>query len=61
MGGRVSDKVITQKSGLLDLVEPGDTILADRGFTIFEDLRLYGAKRNPIIHSRQVIAEPKGS
>ena len=26
------------------MIEPGDTILADRGFTISEDLRLYGAK-----------------
>jgi len=36
--------VITQRSGFLDLVAPGDTILADRGLTISEDLRLYGAK-----------------
>lgn len=43
-GGRVSDKVITQKSGFLDLLDPGDTVLADRGFTISEDLRLHGAK-----------------
>ena len=43
-GGRVSDKVLTQKSGFLDLVEPGDTILADRGFNVSEDLRLHGAK-----------------
>ena len=43
-GGRVLEKVITQWSGFLDLIEPGDTILADRGFTISEDLRLYGAK-----------------
>ena len=42
-GGRVSDKVLTQKSDFLDLVEPGDTIMADRGFNVAEDLRLYGA------------------
>ena len=36
--------MITQKSGFLNLVELGDTILADRGFTISEDLQLYGVK-----------------
>ena len=42
--GRVSDKVLTQESGILDLLEPGDTILADHGFTIDEDVILHGAK-----------------
>jgi hypothetical protein len=37
-GGRTSDKVITQRSGFLDLVEYGDLVLADRGFLIGEDL-----------------------
>ena len=43
-GGRVAVKVLTQQSGFLNLVEAGDTIMADRGFNIAEDLWLYGAK-----------------
>jgi hypothetical protein len=32
-----SDRAIIEKSGILDKINPGDLILADRGFTI-EDL-----------------------
>ena len=38
-GGRVSDKNLTQESGFLNRIEPGDIILADRGFTVGEDIR----------------------
>ena len=46
-GGRVSDKEITQRTGVhgfLDKVEYGNDIMADRGFTIAEDLAVCGSR-----------------
>ena len=43
-GGRVSDRYLTQKCGFLEKLQPGDLVLADRGFNIEEDLNFYGAR-----------------
>ena len=43
-GGRTSDKMITENSGFLNNILPGDTILADRGFDVGDTLGLYNAK-----------------
>lgn len=37
-GGRASDKAITEHCGVLDLLEYGDVVLADRGFLIAESV-----------------------
>lgn len=43
-GGRVSDKHLTENCGLLSHLQPGDQILADRGFTVQDSVGLYCAE-----------------
>ena len=46
-GGRVSDKYLTEHSGLLDKLLPGDVVLADRVFNIAEVVGLKQAEIYP--------------
>ena len=45
-GGSISDRELTIKSGLLDIFEPGDSVMADKGFTIADLLAARGVSLN---------------
>ena len=45
-GGNISDRELTERCGLLDLLEPGDSVMADRGFTIADMLDVRGVNLN---------------
>ena len=64
--GSISDKEITRVSGVLDLLEPGDTLMAEKGFEIGDMVREKGIGLNlpPFLHcssqfSAQQIQETK--
>lgn len=44
--GSISDKELTRQSGVLDLLQSGDSVMADKGFDIMENLAPIGVKLN---------------
>jgi len=53
-GGRASDKLIVKECGILEMLEPGDNVMVDRGFEI-DDIVPPGVSVNmpPFLGSRQ--------
>jgi len=43
-GGCISDRYLTENSGILEKILPGDIVLADRGFNVHEAAGLYCAE-----------------
>ena len=57
--GSISDKKLTKRSGLLDLLDRGDSVMADRGFNIEEDLITSGVRLNipPFLRGKEQFDE----
>ena len=57
--GSISDKELTRKSGILDVLESGDSVMADRGFDIQDDLTPLGVKVNipPFLRGKKQLDE----
>lgn len=58
-GGRAGDKHIVEKSGFLNFLQPGDVVMADRGFKIEDTLAFYQCTlaRPPSAHSNLQLNE----
>ena len=56
--GSISDKELTRRCGFLQLLQSGDSIMADRGFDIEENLASLGVKLNipPFLKGRQQLS-----
>ena len=57
--GCISDKQLTKQSGILTLLERGDSVMADRGFDNQDDLTLLGVKLNmpPFLRGKSQLDE----
>ncbi len=57
----ISDKELTRCSGLLDLLEQGDSVMADQGFDIGEDLIVKSVRLNipPFLKGKEQFDEPE--
>lgn len=57
--GSISDKELTRRCGILDLLEQGDSVMADRGFNIEEELALIGVQLNipPFLRGKDQLTE----
>ena len=57
--GSISDKELTRQSGILDLLESGDSVMADRGFDIEDELILRGVHLNipPFLRNKKQFSE----
>ena len=57
--GSISDKELTRQSGILALLEQGDSVMADRGFDIGADLIPLGVKLNipPFLEGKSQLSE----
>ena len=55
--GSISDKKLVELSGLLQMLEPGDEIMADKGFLIQDLLAPLGVRLNvpPLLQSKEQI------
>ena len=57
--GSISDKELTRRCGILELLEEGDSVMADRGFDIEDDLVLLGVHINipPFLRVKQQLSQ----
>jgi hypothetical protein len=57
--GSISDKALTRECGILELLEPGDSVMADRGFDTEEDLMLLRVGLNipPFLRGKMQLSE----
>ncbi len=58
-GGRTSDRLLTDRCGFLDMIEEGDLVMADKGFTIGDLLAKKKAFLNipPFLRKKQFSTE----